>query len=259
MKSSDYVMILIQIAVYVLIAALILRGIKTRRKRKEAEAAAAAANKKKETLFDIALMEQGFVIDKRVVYGNYALYLDNDHKQWCLKKTGDLSPTVYRFSDLRAFTLNDNGEVIVSRDTTGMIVGALMFGVIGAVIGANRTETDTCSKLEIHMEVAGADSGMDVVLIGGPTARYTDKYKEAVEAAQKMMASFAYMQDDPDNGPKPQRLETEDKQEADPGAVLPAEGEDIVEKMRQLEEQKANGTISEKDYEIQRGILLRRI
>lgn len=259
MKPSDYVMVLIQFAVYALIAFFILRGIKNRRKRKEAEAAAASAEKKKGTLFEITMMEQGFVIDKKVAYGKFALYLDNEHKQWCLKKADDPSPAVYRFSDLRAFTLNDNGEVIVSRDTTGMIVGALMFGVIGAVLGANRTETDTCNRLEIHMEVAGVDSGMDVPLIAWPTARYTDQYKEAVEAAQKMMASFAYMQDDSQNGQEPNPLEIENEQGTNPVAAMPPEGDDVVEKMRQLEEQMANGTISEKDYKIQRGILLRRI
>ena len=242
MKITDFWPLLLQLGGTALVVFLVYKAVSARKKKSEKPAI---------DPFEVELIEQGFRINKKVAFRNCALYMDDEHKRWSIRTPNHEHAIVYPFSSLRKFSMRDNGEVVVSRDITGMAVGALMFGVIGALIGGGRIETDTCKSMELSIEADGLASEITATLLGGNYARSSQAYEDALDAAHQMLAILAYIQGLPP--------EEEVPEEAVSNPEPLTEIEDIEGALRALEERKANGAIGEKEYQIQRGILLRRI
>lgn len=90
---------------------------------------------KKDGTFEVWLKSQGFVISKKV-FQYPSLYVDDIHKQFALSGKNKL----FSFKDLLEF--GDDKTILTytekQKGSTGKaVIGAVAFGVAGAVVGAN--------------------------------------------------------------------------------------------------------------------------
>lgn len=217
-----------------------------------------AANKK----YSNELKAQGFNIEKYVISESAVLYIDDSNKLWSVKQHNKQPVKIFKFSDLKSFEVYDDGRVVKSGSTGGMIIGGLMFGVVGAVIGAGSGGVhEQCSKMYISLCVDEAEKAILLIpIITAPVDRNSNDYKKGVETAEKIVTALAYIQNIQPAEAVSYEVPPADNNDAVYAESTASAGQQTAEDtMRQLAELKDEGIISEDEYNQKRIEILNRL
>lgn len=116
--------------------------------------------------------------------GDY-LYVNESKQTWCVPSAG---PTEYAFTDLIDFSVVQDEEVISSASLLNTVAGGAVFGLAGALVGANKTKTSkTCSKLQVQMNVNSISNPViRIDLLPYEVKRSDDRYKKALETMEEI-------------------------------------------------------------------------
>lgn len=116
--------------------------------------------------------------------GNY-FYVNENKQTWCVPSAG---PTEYAFTDLIDFSVVQDEEVISSASLLNTVAGGAVFGLAGALVGANKTKTSkTCSKLQVQMNVNSISHPViRIDLLPYEVKRSDDRYKKALETMEEI-------------------------------------------------------------------------
>ena len=141
-----------------------------------------AENTKKEKMIEKkreAVVESA---TKRI--GDY-LYVNEDKQTWCVP-SADYKE--YAFTDLLDFSVVQDENVISSASLLNTVAGGAVFGLAGALVGANKTKTSkTCSKLQVQMNVNSISHPViRIDLLPYEVKRSDDRYKKALETMEEI-------------------------------------------------------------------------
>ena len=210
------------------------------------------------------LAEIDFTISKQAD----VLYVDDIKKQWFIQRGNfnGILPKICNYSDLIEFeVLEDGGSIAkgttkgkVSGKTGSAIVGGLLFGPVGAVIGASgkrktssKTTTvtkNTCTSLSVNITVNDLQSPrIGISLITSEVGKETAIYYNAISSAKNIAATLAYIQ----SGKKEEELmkaQLEDEKSNN--------SKGSVEDLEKLYDLKEKGIITEEEFEVKKKQIL---
>lgn len=152
---------------------------------------------------------------KQYINSKHELYLDNDSKKWFIKQGKyDSSPKMYSYSDLIEFEVYEDGDSIAKGTTKGKtkgkgghaLVGGLLFGPVGAIVGASGkrktkevTKTITqeyCKILQVRIKVNDiAKPEIIIPLIEFQTKKDSFTYNSRFNTAKELAANLAFIQE----------------------------------------------------------------
>ena len=129
--------------------------------------------------------------------GNY-IYIDEARKEWAIP-TSFFSKIkkVHKYSDIISFDLLEDGNSISSGGLERAAVGGLLFGGVGAIVGAatgkHKTKS-TCYKLQIKISVKDTSKPAEfITLLSSEAKRNSFLYKMAFKNAQEIMSMLEIM------------------------------------------------------------------
>ena len=120
--------------------------------------------------------------------GKY-LYVDEAAMKWRVpadKKNSD----VYSYADLMDFELIEDGNTVSKGSVINAAAGGLMFGTVGAIVGAGKKKTkETCTKMQVKITVNNMQKPVAYIdLLGFETKKDGDIYKAALKSAEEITA-----------------------------------------------------------------------
>lgn len=194
------------IVILLIILAVILIIVVVAKQREAQEAATETVNR--------SMSANNFNATKTVIVGDAKLYIDDNNKKWFVQKTAiDTNMKIYNYSDLIEFEIFQDGGSIAKGTTKGKvqgkkgsaIVGGVLFGPIGAVIGASgsrkvKSTTTTvtknvCNTLQVRIQVNDINSPEIVIpIINQPTETDSSIYNLLLSSAKTCAATLAYIQ-----------------------------------------------------------------
>ena len=129
--------------------------------------------------------------------GNY-IYIDEARKEWAIPTSFLLRiKKVYKYSDIISFDLLEDGNSISSGGLGRAAVGGLLFGGVGAIVGAatgkHKTKS-TCYKLQVKISVKDTSKPAEfITLLSSEAKRNSFLYKLAFKNAQQIMSMLEIM------------------------------------------------------------------
>lgn len=103
---------------------------------------------------------------------------------------------VVNYSDLGAFELIEDGTVVSQGKGVATAVGALTFGLLGALVGASgkRKSQNICTSMGVRILLNDLQNPqMEIVLISSDIRKDNPYYKEKMKLAQELMAVLNYI------------------------------------------------------------------
>ena len=185
----------------------------------------------------------------------WSFSVDKASKQFVLCFGGTDTPNIYRFSDLIAWDVYENGNSIVSGDTGAALGAGLLFGAVGAIAASagSREVKKTCNQLSVDLVLN------DTVKIRQPLPLITDEtpcdspeYKRAAERAKNITAELAYIKANaaPPQQPDPQPPKLESPQPSESSEP------DIYAQIEKLHALKEKGIITDQEFQKKKQSLL---
>ncbi len=143
-----------------------------------------------------ALKDEGFVVSKQVVdsKSKYSLLVDELGKKFALIDVNQGEYYVYNFSDLIDYNILEDGNSIISGTSGGALVGGLLFGGVGAVVGASgqRKTSKTCSSMSVVITVNDlSNPQLNISLITKEIETSCEEYEIAMDTASKFQSVLA--------------------------------------------------------------------
>ena len=127
-------------------------------------------------------------------FGSYIKF-DENNRKWFIPDGifgGVKKPIIYSFDDIIAFELLEDGNSITKGGIGRAIAGGLLFGGVGAIVGATtgkRKTKSTCTKLQIKITVNNMKaSAVYINLISGETKTDGFMYRTAYSSAQNILS-----------------------------------------------------------------------
>lgn len=131
----------------------------------------------------------------------HCIAIDEGRKKWSFYLDGhtlhmDTYPPhrVYNYGDLESFELLEDGSSITKGGLGGALVGGLLFGGVGAVVGAatsSKTTRVMCEKMEIRIKVNNKkDPYITIPLLKEPVHKNSSKYNEAIKTAKNILTAL---------------------------------------------------------------------
>lgn len=109
--------------------------------------------------------------------------------------------TLFSYDQIVSFELLENGESIASGGVGRAALGGLMFGGVGAVVGATtRSYKSVCNELKIKVTVRDYEEpAFYMSLLVVETKKTSMAYKDAMKAAQDILSKFQIITSDRSN------------------------------------------------------------
>ena len=185
--------------------------------------------------------------------GNMARFDDVAKRAlFCRRHTGFLLPDEseeLRYDQIVAFEILENGDSIISGNAGKAVVGALLFGVAGAVVGASakRKKRDVCTSLLVKLVVKDyASPDFYISLITAETNKQSQAYANAYGIAQKIASKLQLIIDENNSARTPSLPASDDLHS----------GVDPVQEIRRYKELYDDGIITQEEFEAKKKQLL---
>ena len=145
----------------------------------------------------IQLKDDGFVISKKIDFSTFKeIYIDDTNKKIAIRDGTAIF--YFNYSDIIDFELNEDGNSIAGGKMLSTAVGALAFGIPGAIIGAsgNKKNQSTCSSLIVRIFIKNLERPqIRIDFIEQETKKDGIIYKANIDRAKELMATLTYIQD----------------------------------------------------------------
>lgn len=193
----------------------------------------------------------GFVPEQELAEqdGKFIIAVDSSNKQWLLAFGKCPTPIVYSFSDLISYEVIEDGQEIVSSNAGNAAVGGILFGTVGAVVGAagKREVTKTCNDLHIEITVNNIDSPLHIlhIISGEEIQRDSDEYKHKISLARSILSLLAFV-----------KANAEEKPSAAAQPKIEAPKQTVYDELEKLYDLKEKGIITEEEFQKKKESLL---
>ena len=111
----------------------------------------------------------------------------------------------FKYSDLLDFNMYENGEQQIEGRGLFSTVGALTFGVTGAVIGSaagNRKVLNRCNELSVHLQVNDLQTPFISIVCVNQCDNKHSSYIQGRQIAEDIIATLTYIANNRDNSVK---------------------------------------------------------
>jgi hypothetical protein len=151
-----------------------------------------------------ALQKSGFLIEKLIGINDVAVYVDNTHKELCIKPYRYAPVIIKKFGDVTDYDVLEDGDTIHSGQTGGAVLGALtgglLFGEAGMIAGSmigqsGQTSSYTnCNTLQVRIYLNDFNNPMVAIpLIVSATRKHTEFYQSRFQVAQDLVALLYFI------------------------------------------------------------------
>ena len=178
--------------------------------------------------------------------------IDDKNRLWCIstgtfnEKNGD----IHSFDEVLGVELLEDGETVVKGGAGGALVGGLLFGGVGAMVGASTSARRTngkCSSLKIKITLNDYYHPVEYIdLLKGygnlSISKKSSNYKKAIGTAQEILSVFQIMLN-----------ENQAAQQNQEGTVQQVSAADEIRKYKELMDE---GIITEAEFEAKKRQLL---
>ncbi len=145
------------------------------------------------------LLNENFNVSKEITVNvmpglNEKLLVDDVNKRFAT--VSYLGCNIYNFSDLLAFELDEDGEVITSGRGLQTLIGGATFGVTGALIGGagKRKSKATCSYMSVRFLLNSLENPQNEIrLINKDVRKKSISYSMAKSKANEITAILNYI------------------------------------------------------------------
>lgn len=144
------------------------------------------------------LSERDFQVSKEVRTGKNLkaiLYIDDSNKKFAISLSNK-SMSVFNYSDLIDFELNEDGNSITKGKGLATVAGGMAFGPLGALAGMSgkRKNESTCTLLVVRLMVNNLNDPQIVIpFIENEVKKNTPQYKLMLERAKELSATLSYI------------------------------------------------------------------
>lgn len=140
--------------------------------------------------FEENLTQTQFHATKKV--GSY-IELDEEHRLWLIPDGvfgGKKNPAIHSYSEIVSFELLEDGGSVASGGVGRAIAGGLLFGGVGAIVGATtRKSKAVVNRLQIKITLNNLKNPTQYInLISTPTKTDSMMYKGSYETAQEILS-----------------------------------------------------------------------
>lgn len=127
---------------------------------------------------------------------DFSIAIDPQHKKWLVILPPQNIFHLYAFQDLINYELSKDGKSVVSGNSSEAFLGGLLFGAVGAAVGASASKEvkETCSELFLSITVNDPEIPLLRLnlLPGGEKSTETER-KYAFAITREITAQFAYI------------------------------------------------------------------
>ena len=185
--------------------------------------------------------------------GKY-LNIDDKNRKWCVT-SGMFNKTngrIHYFDDVINVELLEDGETIIKGGAGGAIAGGLLFGGVGAIVGAStgkKKATGKCSSLRVKITVRSRVSPVeyiDLIKGNGSVSKKSSIYKNAIQTAQEILSIFQVMI----------HQSQVNKQESKQNPQVVLQQVNIPDEIRKYKELMDDGIITQEEFDAKKKQLL---
>ena len=194
---------------------------------------------------------EDFTVERTISAGESMLLIDNGRKKWCAKASNESIPKIYNFKDLNEFEVYEDGDSIAKGRAGSALVGGLLFGGVGAIVGASRSRNikNTCTTLQVRIRVNDFTNPEIVMpIISSETKKDSIVYNMGITQAKEIASNLSYIQNDGKN------LEV-DTQNIEQSSI----SDNVGDSIRELSKLKEEGLLSEEEYNEKKKELISRM
>lgn len=144
------------------------------------------------------LQASGWNISKDIRCFDAGIIIDDVSQKWCAVMRDTMAKTKeYNYSDIIRYEVRENGQSVSKSDGSDAAVGALLFGVTGAVVGAassTSTISKECTSLQVCISINDISQPLLVFnFVQIPLQVDSDGYKAVARLANELIATLDYM------------------------------------------------------------------
>ena len=163
-----------------------------------------------------SLIQTGFCVSKQVTDAgnNRSLLVDDTNQEWAVIIARSGWTAVFDYSDLIAYEIVEDGDVIVQGRVGSAIVGGILFGGLGAIAGASRSKKvkKTCSSMYVKIVVNSLKTPqIHIPLITSETETNSYNYSIATKKAQEFAAVLSIIKSRAEQEKEPAASASEEK------------------------------------------------
>ncbi|MCI2106446.1 MAG: SHOCT domain-containing protein [Intestinimonas sp.] len=130
------------------------------------------------------------------IVGKY-IEFDDEKKQWLApdKILGRANAFIHSYSEIIEFELLEDGDSVVKGGLGSAITGSLLFGGVGAIVGAtigNKKSRKIVNSLKIKITLDNIDTPVQYIdLLTAPAKSGSILYKAAYDSAQEILSALS--------------------------------------------------------------------
>ncbi len=145
------------------------------------------------------LIADNFNVSKEIIINimvglTEKLLIDDVNKKFAI--VNYLGCNIYNYSDLLAFELNEDGEVITSGKGLQTVIGGATFGVVGALVGGSgkRKSNSTCRYMKVRILLNNLQNPQtELTLINREVKKKSMQYTIAKSKGDEITATLNYI------------------------------------------------------------------
>lgn len=184
---------------------------------------------------------------------SWSFSVDKTSDRFMLCYAGNSSPVIYRFSELIAWDVSENGNTVVSSNAGAALGAGLLFGTVGAVAASagSREIQKSCTSLAIELTLNDPETARRTLpVIRSETPCDSYEYQHAIDLVKNITAELAYIKANAEKPKQPQPPKIESPQPSESSEP------DIYAQIEKLHALKEKGIITEQEFQKKKESLL---
>lgn len=144
-----------------------------------------------------SLKDSGFNTEKKIATTNNTLFVDGTNKKWIVfdeNSRHTFGP--YDFKDFIRLDVQENGSSILQSNAGNALAGALLFGTVGAIVGASGSQQiiNQINSLQIKITINNLQKPcITLSMINNPLDNQSLEYKQVCDLTSQIVSTFEYI------------------------------------------------------------------
>lgn len=137
-----------------------------------------------------------FNFDKIIEDEIFIFAADEKNKKCCVFTRNMNAPMAFNYLDIIEYEIYENGSSVMKGSAGSAIIGGLVFGVVGAVVGASRSKiiNEMCDTLQVRISINNLQTPEAIIDINQyKVSKGSEDYKNYVDKAKEIIATLNYI------------------------------------------------------------------